>query len=97
MRNYSLTRLAEWDLRAIARHTFKRYGALQSREYMQGLLDCFQLLTSDPSLGRKCESILPGLRGIEYDSHVFFYTTEADRVVVSRILPRQIIPAAARD
>ena len=96
MRNYSLTKLAEWDLRAIARHTFKRLGALHSREYMQGLLDCFQLLSDDPTLGRKCDSVQPGLRGIEYDSLVFFYATESERVVISRILPRQIVPAASR-
>jgi len=92
MRSCSVTKLAEWDMKAIARYIAKSQGSAESKRYVQGLWKCFQLIASDPTLGRRSEAVLPGLRRIEYSAHVFFYATEAKRVVIARVLPRHLIP-----
>ena len=92
MPNYRVAKLAEWDLKAIARHTLRILGYAQTRHYLRGLFDCFQTVADDPTLGCQCNAILPGLRRIEYNRHVFFYALSAGRVIIARVLPLQMIP-----
>ncbi len=92
MRKYSVSKLAESDLKAIARHTLKTYGHAESKRYLRGLRDCFQLLSEDSTVGRRWESIFPGLRRIEYCKHVVSYVSSAEGEIIARVLPKQMVP-----
>lgn len=92
MGKYSVAKLAEWDLKGIARHALQAWGSTQSRSYIQSLINCFQLVADDPALGPRCESLHPGLRHIGCNDHVCFYTCGADGVLVARVLHRRMVP-----
>jgi plasmid stabilization system protein ParE len=96
MRDYSLAKLAELDLLAIARRLQKTQGSAQCKQYIEGLRDCFRFAAEDPTLGRRSEEVLPGLRWIGYNMHAFFYAIEAERVFIARVLPQDAFPTAPR-
>jgi toxin ParE1/3/4 len=90
---YRLARLAETDLKSIVRYTLKTWGRAQTIRDRQGLQDCFQLLADNPSIGRNCDSIHPGLRRFEHGKHVVFYLAQPDALFIVRVLHQQMIPA----
>lgn len=96
MSEYSLTRLAESDLKSIVRYTMKTWGLAQTIRYRHGLQDCIQLLAKTPSIGRKCDSVRPGLRRFEHGKHVVFYLAKPDQILIARILHQQMIPTKLR-
>jgi len=89
---YSLTRPAESDLKSIIRYTMKTWGRAQTKRYSQGLRECFQMLANNPSIGRKCEFIRPGLHRFEHGKHVVFYLVESDEIFIVRLQHQQMIP-----
>ena len=89
---YRVARLAESDLKSIIRYTMKTWGRAQTIKYKQGLQDCFQLLADNPSIGRACDSIRPGLRRFEHGKHVVFYLSQSGEVLIARVLHQQMIP-----
>ena len=93
MSAYSVARIAESDLKSILRYTLKTWGRAQTRRYSNGLRECFDLLAERPSLGRRCDSIRPGLRRFEHCKHVVFYIAQSDEILIVRVLHQQMIPA----
>ena len=92
MPEYSLTRPAESDLKSIIRYTMKTWGRAQTKRYSQGLRECFKMLANNPSIGRKCEFIRPGLHRFEHGKHVVFYLVESDEIFIVRLQHQQMIP-----
>jgi toxin ParE1/3/4 len=90
---YRLARLAEADLKSIIRYTMKTWGKAQTIRYRQGIEACFQLLADNPSIGRSCDLIHPGLHRFEHGKHVVFYLHQKDKVLIVRVLHQQMIPA----
>jgi toxin ParE1/3/4 len=90
---YSLARLAEADLKSIVRYTLKTWGRAQTVRYKQDLQDCFQFLADNPSTGRRCDSIYPGLRRFERGKHVVFYMLESGELLIVRVLLQQMLPS----
>jgi toxin ParE1/3/4 len=74
----------------------KTWGSAQTRRYTQGLRACFQLLAENPSLGRTCDAVHPGLRRLEHGKHVVFYLSQADGVLIVRVLHQQMVPTKPR-
>ena len=93
MPTYSVARLAESDLESIFRFTMKTWGRAQTRRYSKDLRECFQVIADNPSIGRGCDSIRPGLRRHEHGKHVVFYVIEPGGVLIARVLHQQMIPA----
>ena len=93
MSAYRVAMLAESDLKSIIRYTMKTWGKAQTIRYRQGIQNCFQLLADNPSIGRACDSIHPGLRRFEHGKHVVFYLPQEDEVLIARVLHQQMIPA----
>ena len=83
---------AESDLLAIGAYTLDKWGNEQAVRYLDGLEACCQMLADNPALGRACDDIFPGLRRIEYGSHVVFYRKSPGGILVSRILHRRMLP-----
>jgi toxin ParE1/3/4 len=92
---YSAARLAEWDLKAIARQSTRAWGSSQGKQYIQALFSAFQLVADDPTLGHPCDSIYPGLRSIECGEHVVSYMTIPGGVRIARVLNRRMMPTPA--
>lgn len=93
MSAYSVARLADSDLKSIIRYTMKTWGTAQTKRYSLGLRACFQLLADNPSLGRSCDYIRPGLRRFEHGKHVVFYVSLPGELLIARVLHQQMVPA----
>ena len=92
MSNVRLSSLAQADLLSIAEYTLKTWGQYQVIRYLAELEDCRDRLAANPSLGRPCDQIRPGLRRIEQGKHVIFYESQARGILVVRILHRNMLP-----
>lgn len=87
------SRRAEEDYFSIGQFTLRTWGPVQADLYLTEIEDCCQQLAKNPSLGRACGDIRPGLRRIEQGKHVVFYRQHAKGILVSRILHQSMQPA----
>lgn len=86
MAGYRLTRRADGDLDGIYEYTIANFGLRQARNYLNGLLRCFEYLGESPAAGSRAERLAPGLRRYPYRSHTVFYMPEDSGVLVVRVL-----------
>ena len=84
---------AEEDIDQITAYTTRTWGWRQTIHYLAKLEDGFNLLAQNPSIGRSCDSIRPGLRRFEIGKHVVFFILEPNDIQIVRILHQQMIPA----
>jgi toxin ParE1/3/4 len=89
---FKLTRLSETDLEAILGYTLETWGKRQAERYLGNLQACFQDLADQPGLGRRCDSIRPGLMRMEHGRHVVFYRPKEYGIRVIRILHQGMLP-----
>jgi toxin ParE1/3/4 len=89
---FKLTRLSESDLEAILEYTLKTWGKKQADRYLGNLQVCIQDLTDKPGLGRRCDSIRPGLMRMEIGRHIVFYRPKEYGIRVIRILHQSMLP-----
>ncbi|MGH9606380.1 MAG: type II toxin-antitoxin system RelE/ParE family toxin [Terracidiphilus sp.] len=87
---------AQADIDGIAEYTTSQWGWRQTDIYLAELEDGFDLLARNPSIGRPCDSIQPGLRRFEAGRHVAFYRVEPDGIRIVRVLHQQMIPTKPR-
>ena len=83
---------AEEDIDQIAEYTTRTWGWRQTNHYLAKLEDGFSLLVQNPSIGRSCDSIRPGLRRFKIGKHVVFYILEPNCILIVRVLHQQMIP-----
>jgi toxin ParE1/3/4 len=86
------SRSAKADLLSIGAYTLQTWGSDQAERYLDGLERCAKLLAGNPSLGRPCAWIRPGLYRFEKGRHVLFYRRQEDGILVSRILHQSMLP-----
>lgn len=86
------SRSAKADLISIAVYTRQTWGVAQAERYLDDLEECSHLLAGNPSLGRPCEWIRPGLRRFERHKHLLFYRQQEDGILVVRILHQSMMP-----
>jgi toxin ParE1/3/4 len=89
---FRFRRRAESDLDAIGDFTLRTWGAAQASRYFSALKICCQTLADNPSLGRLCEHIRPGLHRFEHGVHVVFYRRHLNGILISRVLHRSMLP-----
>ena len=92
MAAFRFSRRAEADLLSIGAYTLRTWGEDQTIRYMNDLEACCQMLADNPSLGRACDDVRPGLRRMERGRHVVFYREDAGGILVSRILHQRMLP-----
>ena len=92
MATVSLSRSAKADLLSIGAYTRQTWGVAQAELYLDGIERCAKLLAGNPSLGRRCEWIRPGLHRFEKDRHVLFYRRQEEGILISRILHQSMLP-----
>lgn len=92
MPGYRLSQLAEIDLEEIGAFTIENWGKAQADRYLAEFEDWLTALAKRPNIGRRCESISPGLRRIEHASHVIFFRRDAQGILILRILHYRMLP-----
>jgi toxin ParE1/3/4 len=92
MAAFLFSRCAKADLLSIGAYTLETWGAAQTERYLNELERCAKMLAANPSLGRPCDWIRPGLHRFEKGRHVVFYRREGDGILVSRILHQSMLP-----
>ena len=92
MATFRFTRLAEADLLSIGVYTLRTWGEAQTISYIDELEDYCRHLADNPTSGRSCDHIRPGLYRMEAGKHVIFFRREPAGIVVSRILHERMLP-----
>ena len=92
MAKLRFSRRAEADLLSIAGYTLRKWGKVQAIGYLDELESCCRMLADNPSLGRRCDDIRPGLQRHEHARHVLFYRQEASGILICRILHERMLP-----
>lgn len=92
MAKFRLSRRAEADLLSIGEFTLREWGISQAASYLGEIETCCQILADNPSLGRRCDYVRPGLRRHEHGKHVLFYRRDSDGILISRILHQRMLP-----
>lgn len=92
MTAFRFTRRAESDLVGIGDHSVRNWGPEQAARYLGELEICCQSLANNPSLGRPCDHIHPGLHRFEHGMHVVFYFPDRRGILISRILHQSMLP-----
>ncbi len=92
MAKLRFSRRAEADLLDIAEYTLSKWGKFQAADYLNEIENCCRLLADNPSLGRHCDDIRPGLHRHEHGKHVLFYRREGGGILISRILHERMLP-----
>ncbi len=90
MRSYCLSLQAEIDLTGIVIYTAVSFGRRQAEIYKDDLKAVFGLLAENPHMGRRTESVRPGLRRHEHGSHIVFYMERDEHIEIVRVLPARI-------
>jgi toxin ParE1/3/4 len=86
------TRLAEADLLDIGLYTHRTWGQRQCSLYLRKLEERCYELANDPTRGRSCDEIRPGLLRTRVGKHVLFYRVEPGGILVSRVLHERMLP-----
>ena len=92
MATIRFARLAEADLLDIGLYTNQTWGRKQCNRYLRQLEERCRQLADDPTRGRSCDEIRPGLRRIRVGKHVVFYREEPGGILVSPILHERMLP-----
>ena len=90
---HKLSKRADTDLKKIYKYTYKTFGEKQADKYSESLEQCFMLLANTPTLGRRCDSIKPGLFRHEHQSHTIFYRIKSNHIFIVRLLHEDMDPA----
>jgi toxin ParE1/3/4 len=92
MAGFRFSKLARLDLIEIGDYTLDQWGADQAIRYLDSLERCFELIASNPLIGRKCDLLRKGYRRAEHEKHVILYRSDKTGILIVRILHQQILP-----
>jgi toxin ParE1/3/4 len=77
---------ARSDLRDIRQHSKEAFGARQTRAYLDGLKQTFDLLIDNPQIGVPRPLLDSDMRQFPYRSHRIFYRENDEGLLVVRVL-----------
>jgi toxin ParE1/3/4 len=86
MRHIRISDAAENDLVGIGDYTETRWGPLKCEEYLTSIVDCVEMLASNPHMGISRADIRKGLYSWLHGSHLIFYRFDDEVIEVGRIL-----------
>jgi toxin ParE1/3/4 len=89
---YRLTQEAHADLVGIALYTAERWGDRQEEIYIARLYQRFAALAENPTLGRVCDDVRPGLQRVQEGSHMVFFERDGSEVLIIRVLHQSMLP-----
>jgi len=86
MAEYRLTDRARADLIGIYDFTESKFGSYQADAYYAGLIRSFGLLADFPLIGQTADDLAVGYRRFRFQSHLIFYTTQANFIEIRAIV-----------
>lgn len=86
MANYRISPRAETRLLEIEAYTAATFGEYQADAYITGFQKTFELIANFPLVGHSADELRPGYRRYRYQSHLIFYTEEANHVLIRAII-----------
>ena len=86
MADYELSKKAELRLANIYRYSIRRFGLRRARRYLRGMHEAFRLLAKNPLIGSAQGWIKPGYRRFVYESHIIYYSSVDEGVLVVEVL-----------
>lgn len=97
MRNYRLAKQADQDVIDIYSYGLEVFGERHAEAYHGRLQTCFELLASQPGLGRRYSLPKQEVRVFFHESHVVVYQVATTRILIARVLSmrrnwRRILP-----
>ena len=92
MAHFEVSNQAESDIDEIVAYSISAWGPERAGRYLIKLEEGFQRLAINPSLGRACKKLQPGLRRFEIEHHVAFYLPEPGGVFIVRVLHQSMLP-----
>ena len=88
---YELSRKVQSRIEKIILYTDKNFGAGQTRDYIGGLYDSFDILTDNPYMGRQYDD---RRRRYIYRSHQVYYRILKDKILIVDIRSNRQSPPA---
>lgn len=85
-REYRLSPKAQDDMASVWLYTLSQWGYEQTGKYIDDLAIAFELLTSKPRLGKRCENIRTGYRKHPTLRHVIYYREADYGIEIIRVL-----------
>ena len=85
-REYRLSPKARDDMESVWLYTFSQWGLEQTEKYIDDLAAAFDLLTSNPRLGKRCGTIRKGYRKHPVLRHVIYYREVDYGIEIIRVL-----------
>lgn len=79
---YRLTPRALSDLDAIADYSLDLWGPTQTEAYLSKMVDRFQWLAENPSIGRQRDDVADGYRSFPEGKHVIFYIVLPEHIAI---------------
>ena len=89
MAAYSLSQLAEEDVRRLYRHSIETFGLQQADAYFDGLFERFEAIAENPAMYPRVDDIRAGYRRSVYGVHSIYYTVTESGVAIMRVLGRE--------
>jgi toxin ParE1/3/4 len=86
MAEYRLSDRTRADLIDIYDFTESKFGAYQADAYYAGLVRSFGLLADFPLIGQSVDELAAGYRRFRFQSHLIFYTVQADYVEIRAVI-----------
>jgi len=83
---YRLSPKAREDMESVWLYTFSQWGHEQTEKYIDDLAAAVDLLTSNPRLGKNCDSIRRGYRKHPTLRHVIYYREVDYGIEIIRVL-----------
>jgi len=83
---YRLSPKARDDMESIWLYTFSQWGHEHTEKYIDDLATAFDLLTTNPRLGKSCDNIRPGYRKHPTLRHVIYYREADYGIEIIRVL-----------
>lgn len=89
MAAYSLSQLAEEDIRRLYRYGIEQFGLTQADRYFDGLFAWIDAIAESPALYPRVDHIRPGYRRSVYGVHSIYYRETGTTVEIMRVLSRE--------
>lgn len=78
-------------MEAIWQYTFRTWSRSQADKYIDDLFDAFELLATNPAMGKKVYDVREGYRRLLLQHHLIFYRiSDAGDVDIIRILNERV-------
>ena len=82
----ALTARTAADIRALKAWGIDNWGPARTREFLGGLREAIDRLTSHPHMGRTRRSLHPDLRSVIYRGHVIFHANKGEWLIVIGVI-----------